>query len=241
MTNHDNISTIPCVTSDQIDRLYCFTRKHFVEHYDLQTELVDHLARGIECQWEQNSALTFEEALQAEFKKFGVFGFSDIVAQRQAALQKRYHAFVWQHFKDFFTLPKVLFTISLLAIVAAVLPLFSAYYVESVLGISILLLFLVLFLTIKNKYQLKKTKNEKRWMMEDVIANMGGSAALFYIPIQVFFSTSMFLNLNQFWVNLLIAAFLVSWMLYSYIMIHVIPQKAQSYLQTIYPEYKYIM
>ena len=30
--------------------LYAFTRKHFVEHFDLQTELVDHLANGIEQQ-----------------------------------------------------------------------------------------------------------------------------------------------------------------------------------------------
>ena len=32
------------LTSEQIDQLYLFTRQHFVEYYDLQTELVDHLA-----------------------------------------------------------------------------------------------------------------------------------------------------------------------------------------------------
>jgi len=36
------------VNQVQIDRLYRFTREHFVKHYDLQTELVDHLSNAIE-------------------------------------------------------------------------------------------------------------------------------------------------------------------------------------------------
>ena len=38
------------VNQKQIDELYLFTRQHFVEYYDLQTELVDHLANAIETQ-----------------------------------------------------------------------------------------------------------------------------------------------------------------------------------------------
>jgi hypothetical protein len=50
-----------------------------VEWYDLQTELVDHLANAIEQQWQENPKILFEDALQMEFKKFGVFGFMDVV------------------------------------------------------------------------------------------------------------------------------------------------------------------
>ena len=67
------------ISKEQIDRLYEFTRQHYVEYYDLQTELVDHLANSIESQWQENPKLTFEDALKIEFKKFGVFGFSDVV------------------------------------------------------------------------------------------------------------------------------------------------------------------
>ena len=35
------------LTQDQIQQLNKFTRAHYVEHYDLQTELVGHLANGI--------------------------------------------------------------------------------------------------------------------------------------------------------------------------------------------------
>ena len=62
------------LTSEQIERLYLFTRQHYVEWYDLQTELVDHMANAIEAQWQEHPKLSFEEALQKEFKKFGVFG-----------------------------------------------------------------------------------------------------------------------------------------------------------------------
>lgn len=34
------------ITALQIDKLYTFTKKHYVEYYDLQTESVDHLSLG---------------------------------------------------------------------------------------------------------------------------------------------------------------------------------------------------
>ena len=74
------------LTTTQIDRFYQFTRQHYVEWYDLQTELVDHLANSIELQWQDNPKIDFEVALNIEFKKFGVFGFMDVVEKRQAAL-----------------------------------------------------------------------------------------------------------------------------------------------------------
>lgn len=36
------------LTKTQIQNLYTFTKNHFVEYYDLQTELVDHLVNDIE-------------------------------------------------------------------------------------------------------------------------------------------------------------------------------------------------
>jgi hypothetical protein len=49
------------LTTSQIDKLFTFTPA-FVEYYDLQSELVDHLANSIEAQWEQFPKRTFEEA-----------------------------------------------------------------------------------------------------------------------------------------------------------------------------------
>ncbi len=35
------------LSENQIQQLYKFTEQHYVEWYDVQTELVDHLANGI--------------------------------------------------------------------------------------------------------------------------------------------------------------------------------------------------
>src|SRR5678815_2464849 len=99
------------LTPEQIDRLYQFTIKHYVEYYDLQTELVDHLANAIEQQWQENPKISFEDALQVEFKKFGIFGFTGIVEKRQAVLNKKYKGIVWQQMNDFFRLPKIIGTV----------------------------------------------------------------------------------------------------------------------------------
>ena len=98
------------LTSEQIDRLYQFTIKHFVEYYDLQTELVDHLANAIEQQWQENPNVTFEDALQTVFKKFGDSGFRKLLVQRKKALRIKSLKLIWSHFKTFFKIPRIILT-----------------------------------------------------------------------------------------------------------------------------------
>ncbi|WP_296638647.1 hypothetical protein [Polaribacter sp.] len=49
------------LTESQIENLYNFTRQHYVEYYDVQTDLVDHLGNDIEQICVENPNLTFEE------------------------------------------------------------------------------------------------------------------------------------------------------------------------------------
>jgi hypothetical protein len=51
------------LTTLQIDQLFTFTRQHYVEWCDLQSELVDHLANAIKAQWQENPTFTFDQAL----------------------------------------------------------------------------------------------------------------------------------------------------------------------------------
>ena len=76
------------ITEQEINQIFDFTKKHYVEHYDVQVELVDHLANAIEDQWKENPNILFEDALQTEFKKFGIFWFTGLVEQKQSELQK---------------------------------------------------------------------------------------------------------------------------------------------------------
>ena len=104
------------VSEQQIELLFAFTKKHLVEMYDVQVELVDHLANSIEDQWAENPNLSFDEALQREYIKFGVFGFSSLVEEKSAALQTHYWKLIRKEMIHFFTIPKILLTILIFSI-----------------------------------------------------------------------------------------------------------------------------
>lgn len=99
------------LTEDQIQFLYKFCVKHYVRYYDMQVELVDHLANAVEEKMAADAKLSFEQALDNVYKGFGVMGFSNVVAERANAERKRYNKRNLQIFKSFFTIPRIAVTI----------------------------------------------------------------------------------------------------------------------------------
>ena len=102
------------LTQTNIKELYKFTRKHFVYHYDVQTELVDHLANDIEEIWVTQQHLSFQEARDKSFKKFGIFGFMDVVEKKQSQMTKKYFKIILRFVKEWFRLPKIVLTLALI-------------------------------------------------------------------------------------------------------------------------------
>ena len=225
------------LTPEQIDRLYQFTRQHYVEWYDLQTELVDHLANAIEQQWQENPKISFEDALQMEFKKFGIFGFMDVVEKRQAALNKRYNKIVWQHFKAFFTIPKIVITLFSFFLMFFVFRNYAnSENLILILFFGILTLFWIsLFLqSRKNKKQYQKT--EEKWLLKEIIFGHSSFAGLSYLPVQILINTDFTDNIGILKATFFSLLF-VSMALCEYIILVIIPSKAEDYLKETYPEY----
>ena len=101
------------LNEQQIEELFRFCQKKFVHFYDLQIELVDHLAERIEEEMTANERLSFDEALTMVYAGFGLFGFAHIVQDKTKALQKQ-HNRAWLHaVKQYFTFPKLLFSAAL--------------------------------------------------------------------------------------------------------------------------------
>lgn len=173
------------LTTEQIDALFAFTKKHLVEHYDVQVELVDHLANAIEAQWKENPKISFEEALDKEYKSFGVFGFSGLVEQKQAALQNHYWTIIKKEFISFFTIPKIILSVVLFYIV------FQLYSNPSTMNemmwfvLKAILFIGTLAIWIYQSYQLKK---EKRKYLLHTINNYFISIPVTFI---VFFSSNI--------------------------------------------------
>ena len=232
------------ITASQVEELYVFTRKHFVEHYDLQTELVDHLSMAIEKQWETQPHLSFEKALQIEFKKFGVFGFMEVVEERQKALSKKYSKLIWRHFLEFFKLPKIVMTA--VATLAVFFILRSGVVNEVWFAIIIMVLFVTLLLELIRKGIMRKKAQKvgrKKWMFEEMITTAGMGTNFSFVPY--YFFQSIFLHTDNLsvapvWVVGLLSFLFVGLLLVMYIMQVDIPKKAHQYLLETYPEYQLV-
>ncbi|MET6989567.1 hypothetical protein [Sediminicola arcticus] len=226
------------LNQDQIQELYTFTRKHFVEHYDLQTEMVDHLANGIELQWKQTPTLTFHEALNKEFKKFGIFGFQDVISERVKAMEKRYRAIIWRFYREYFTLPKVVLTLFLTMIYFSLLRVMTQEMVYYFFVANSAGLMIPLFIS-SIRYRKKLNAKPRKWMMEEMIFNQMGLFNLGILPLHL-------LNLNLLshrfvhnqWFLLALSFFLTCYILLFYIIAFIIPTKAEQLLSETYPEYK---
>ena len=230
------------LSTQQIDQLFTFTRQHFVEWYDLQSELVDHLANAIETELQENPKLSFDEVLSKEFKKFGVFGFMDVVEKRQAVLGKKYNGLVWYHFKDFFGVPKIVLTIAMTLVLFSILKIsqYSEWIVMGLYLILILFTFYEIFKNIKFKKEKKEAK-QKRWLFEEIINQYGGFAGAIIFPLnlfsRMFYHSEQYIN-NDYW-TLGLSLFLVLFAIVIFIIFKIIPSKAEDYLVATYPEYKF--
>jgi hypothetical protein len=180
------------VNSEQIAALYAFTESHFVEWYDVQTELVDHLANGIELQWQENPQRSFKNALDREFKKFGVMGFSSIVEEKTKALNKTYWKLIWQLFKSYLSFPKLMLSLFLLVLYYQLLVFSMQFHVNWVLIPTLTMVFgAPWYFLIREFRRSKKIKKAtgKKWLFDQSIAQLGGLVHLmnFGIYFQVFF------------------------------------------------------
>ncbi len=231
------------LTNLQIENLYKFTRKHYVYYYDVQSELVDHLANDIEQILEENPKLTFENARDKSFKKFGIFGFMDVVEKKQTRMTKKYFILILKFVKEWFRLPKIVLTILLFLGFYQLQKLPNAYYIYvSVFGFIILL---ESFTVIKNTRKLKKkTKiTGKKWMFENIIAvnGIGNSALILFYAFCYLFPDNAkdFLLMGDF--RKAMSAFVITLLiLFGYVSLVVIPKKAEELLQETYPEYKLV-
>jgi hypothetical protein len=226
------------LNTQQIEQLYTFTRQHYVEWYDLQSEIVDHLANAIEQEWEQNPNRTFDEVLNKEFKKFGVFGFMDIVEERQKFLNKKYTRLIWSYYREFFGLPKIILTVALFMGFHTIIHLVANLNIFQTIVVSFLLV--SVFFTFKKRYDFKQKAKETgmKWLFEEIMLNR--------ISLLLFLFPSMIINIfNIFrdkieptqWSLILgeIAFVLVGLLIFIQLMI--VPKRVAEDLSKIYPEY----
>ena len=159
------------LTQTNIKELYKFTRKHFVYHYDVQTELVDHLANDIESIWEEHPKLSFQDAQDKSFKKFGIFGFMDVIEAKQKQMNKRYWKIILRFAKEWFSIPKIVVTISIFLAFFMLLQIqYSEYIFLATLLILIILEMRIVY-KVRKLHKEKVVKKDKIFLLESMIGD----------------------------------------------------------------------
>ncbi|WP_232279333.1 hypothetical protein [Myroides odoratimimus] len=160
------------LTTDQIQALHTFVKKHYVEYYDIELELVDHLANGIESQWREDGSLTFETALDREFKKFGVFGFSTIIEKKENTLSHFYFGIILKEVLRFLHWPKLLLTSALFYIIYTSLNYLSTIFenrdIISVIIWSLMPLVFIYYIIEATLVKKLHKATQKKWFMDRI-------------------------------------------------------------------------
>jgi len=124
------------LSQEQIDNLFELCEFQNVYYYDVQIELVDHLASAIEAIWEIHPEMPFEEAVFQVCEQFGVdpcfnasyqsllpmisgdhfkgeSGFDAIKEAKEKELSRKYGRLQWKYIGEFFQLPKIILTLAI--------------------------------------------------------------------------------------------------------------------------------
>ncbi len=227
------------VTSQQIDYLYKFTQENNVKYYDVQTELVDHLANAIEAHWQTKPNAKFEYVLMQEIQKFGAFGFKKVTEEKEKQLRKRYNKIIFNEIISFFSFPKIVITIGLIIIIFGLLSFFQNSFSLSILILMGYLIIGIFFL-VQHLVQRKYKHRERKWIFTDVIFDNSRRLAGLVLVLEIF--TLLIFNLEEIsknqYILLIIAIVSVLFYLLGFLMFFHIPKNSEKYLSEIYPEYQ---
>lgn len=165
------------LTNEQIQSLFTFCEKHFVKYYDVQVELVDHLANAIELEMQNDPKLTFERALEKVHQSFGVKGFAPLVAEKQNQAEKQSRKIFWKLLKAQFRWPKVLIFFLFLSFLFTLI----SFYPSSINWVSSGIIFICwpVFLIGMFRFRREIARTGKKF----IVVNLSFIVSLLYLPV----------------------------------------------------------
>ena len=229
------------LSTEQVDSLFAFCRKHYVNQYDLQIELVDHLAAAIEDQFNNDQRISFEAAHDNSFKGFGIFGFAKVMEQKQKALERKYRNLLFKYTIEYYRLPKLILTLACTLILFTAIRLVHNpfWIITPYFGFVAGLIIFYIYWLYPRQYQIK-TKEGMSFMLLDYLKGKQLLAAIMLqIPMQsAGLSQSMDYHLlGHTWPALIISFLLVLLTIFLYISLFILPIKVREHFIEQFPQF----
>jgi len=229
------------LTPEEIDRLFEFCRKHYVPEYDLQIELVDHLASGIEEQWRENPDIPFPIARINTFEKFGVYGFSKIKEQKEKELRRKYGRLFWQYTLEFYKFPKIVMTGALTILLFMLYQQVNSFFWVSSILFAVLMFFNLWYVMwFYPKKQKIRTIDEKPFLLINFLNNRQMAiSATFQLPL---IAIQVLDKYNYSYLNNLTIMFAASFLIvilgvFIYVYFLVLPAKVRAHFMMQFPQF----
>lgn len=203
----------------ELQSLFTFVKSKRLRHFDLQVELVDHLATSIEQQWQAHPQRPLEEALQIEYKKFGIFGFGKLTERKTSELTRRGLRSLHQRLLRWLQLPR-LFLVFPALILLSLLFQYSPHDLYIILGIVLAADIIIINAVIQQR-RFAKELSKKLLALDVQWQNGLSSINLLMLLLQVLVSTDL-LDLSQayFWIAPFLALLGGYALLFSYELVH---------------------
>jgi hypothetical protein len=83
----------------------------------------------------------------------------------------------------------------------------------------------------------KNQETDKKWLFKEILNGYGQGSGLMFLPLQMVFHLRNLIS-DDFVLGS-ISFFIVSLALVQYIVLVIIPQKAENYLKEVYPDYEF--
>lgn len=200
------------LTLEETEQLFIFCRKHYVYHYDVQLELVDHLASAIESQWKDDSELSFEKALRNTFRRFGITGFSRVKVETEKALRQKYNRLLWKYMLEFYRLPKIIMTLGITGILFSLVKIVENNMWILIPYLSILAVFLIsyYYLVLPKKFKIRTKVGKSFLLLKQLERTQLSTLLATQLPIHLI-NFSNILKLS--WINHNLGSLIVSLLL----------------------------
>lgn len=164
------------LSEEQIGELFAFCEKKYVRWYDVQVELVDHLAHAIEDRMAKDPSLGFESALRNVYEGFGIFGFSRIVSERMASVYQMHRKTYYESLKSHFRWPKIGLTILITIILFIVFKESGASWIS--ISMTVLMV-AAMILSIHNGIEMSRISRKKKLLL----ASFTYQSSFVYLPL----------------------------------------------------------